>query len=74
VVVDPGRREQRGVHRVIGMVMAEHHVRHVPGGRAVPGQRRQRIRPGAMFRSVTMLTLLTRRSRSGGLGGRPPRS
>ena len=38
VVVDPRRREQRGVDRVIGMMMAEHHVGHVPGLRAVLGQ------------------------------------
>ena len=38
VIVNPRRREQRGVDRVIGMMVAEHHVGHVPGLRAVPGQ------------------------------------
>ena len=39
VIVDPGRREQRGIDRVVGVVMAEHHVGDVPGLRAVLGQR-----------------------------------
>ncbi len=38
VIVNPRRREQRGVDRVIRMMMAEHHIGHVPGLRAVLGQ------------------------------------
>jgi hypothetical protein len=39
VVVDGGVREQPGVHRVVGMVMAEDHLGDVLGSNAEPRQR-----------------------------------
>jgi hypothetical protein len=46
VVVNSRLGEQRGIDRVIRMVMTEHHVCHVAGLRAVRAQRGEQSLPG----------------------------